>query len=202
MAKNCTACNTKHLPPFGSRCKKMAGVILGYQRTDAEYVKLLEESYVKLQQLEAGKPVKPEAGIDDPSQGMKMDKVLHTLDDITKRLSNLETNQAHPPKEWSQSAAELMAAPLTKALSHLTSTEDDDIGRHLRPETYSQSQLKSKQRDFSKMDSIDLFYGWICVADYLDKRGGDLSSYLSHVKFATQMLHSRQFYDVGAIHYD
>lgn len=132
-----------------------------------------------------------------------MKLMISSLQDITQRLGRLEAN-TDPSKVTSSvgvSAAHLIADPLTKALSKL-SGEDDDTGTFLRPETYSQSDLKPKSRDHTKLDSVSLFYGWISVAEYLLKSGGDISSYVNLVKYATEMLNSRQFYDCGAIKYD
>lgn len=61
---------------------------------------------------------------------------------------------------------------------------------------------KVKSCDHNKMDGIDMIYGWTCVAEYLINSGGDICSYVNHMKFASQMLHSRQLYDLGAIKYD
>lgn len=105
-------------------------------------------------------------------------------------------------KSKTPAASDLMSEPLTKALSKLIDSDDDAKGRPLRPETYSQADQKGGKRDFNRMDTLDLFYGWTCVADYLINSGGDIRSYISHIKFATQMLHSRHFYDSGAILYD
>lgn len=205
MQKNCTRCKSKHLPPFGSRCKAMSSLIDGIDRDDEGYVKALEEEFAKLK-LQVLKHDETEKS-GDASGGAPLhpavDRILDSLSDVTDRLVKLESSHvslihAKP----TPSAADLMSAPLTKALSKLADSDEEDKGRPLRPETYSQSELKEGKRDFSKMDTLDLFYGWICVADYLVNSGGDVKSYISHVKFATQMLHSRHFYDTGAIHYD
>lgn len=95
----------------------------------------------------------------------------------------------------------MITAPLTKALAKLTG-EEDERGKVLRPETYSQSELKEKVRDHNKLDTIGLFHGWVCVAQYLMLHGGDLTSYMRHIRYATEMLHTRQFYDMGAIRYN
>lgn len=90
---------------------------------------------------------------------------------------------------------------MTKALSKL-SGEDHDAGTCLRPETYAQSDTKEKNRDHTKLDSVSLFYGWISVADYLAKTGGDVASYINHIKYAAEMLNTRQFFHCGAVKYD
>lgn len=102
---------------------------------------------------------------------------------------------------YDSAAADLLAAPLTHALAKLSGHEEDK-GRHLRPENYSQGQLKDKQRDYSKLDTIDLFHGWICVLENLYATGGDFPSYIGHVKYMTGMLQSRKFFDAGASSYD
>lgn len=101
----------------------------------------------------------------------------------------------------SPSPADLLTAPLTKAFAKLSSSEEDP-GIHLRPETYAQADLKEKNRDHSKLDTVDLLYGWVCVADHLLSTGGDIMSYIKHLKFAAGMLHSRRFFDAGAVKYD
>lgn len=52
------------------------------------------------------------------------------------------------------------------------------------------------------MDAVGLFYGWTCVAKYIQSHGDDVGSYLDHLKYTAGMLHTRQFYDMGAIKYD
>lgn len=52
------------------------------------------------------------------------------------------------------------------------------------------------------MDTVDLFYGWVSVANHICNSGGDIRSYLRHLKFATEMLQTRRFYDISAIKYD
>lgn len=42
----------------------------------------------------------------------------------------------------------------------------------------------------------------VCKTQHVMKTGGDVASYLSHVRFATEMLHSRNFDDCGAVKYD
>lgn len=112
------------------------------------------------------------------------------------RLGNLE--KAAPKSnqdsqgDHNTTTADLIAAPLTQALAKLAGQEDEK-GKQLRPEYYVQSQLKDKQRDYTKMDTLDLFYGWLCVTDHLLTTGGDVHSYVSHIKYATEMLRSRKF---------
>lgn len=71
--------------------------------------------------------------------------------------------------------SDLITAPLTKALAKL-SGEDDDEGKYLRPEFYSQHDLREKNRDHNKLDCIGLFYGWTCVARHLLTNEGTLGA--------------------------
>lgn len=124
-------------------------------------------------------------------------------------ISNLKSTISSAQKQGSATASaphgpaasDLLTAPLTRALAQLN-VDDKEEGRPLRPETYAQSDIKGKNRDYLKMDTVDLLFGWVSVADFLLKSGGDLASYIQHIKFAAGMLHSRRFYDVGAIEYD
>lgn len=65
MYKNCSKCNTKHLPPFGSYCK-MAALVGGYTRDDPKYLSFLEDEFVrrKLQDESRVKHESPAAGLD------------------------------------------------------------------------------------------------------------------------------------------
>lgn len=198
MLKNCSNCKGKHLPPFGSYCKQKMAVVEGFDRNDQKYLKFLEDEYSR-RKMEDDRKSKEE-GAGGGIQGRDVDRVLQSLDAITERVGKLEANQ-NPIPGVPTTASDLLSTPLTHALSKLT-LEEDDKGRLLRPETYSQSEWKCKNRDHTKMDTIDLLYGWISVIDYLVTAKGDFRSYISHVKFASQMLHTRQFYDVGAIMYD
>lgn len=72
-------------------------------------------------------------------------------------------------------AADLLTAPLTKALAQLSGDDESAPGYYLRPGTYSQSHLKCKSRNHTKMDTLDLMYGWICVADHLQNTGQNIS---------------------------
>lgn len=74
-----------------------------------------------------------------------------------------------------QAAADILAAPLTQALSKLTIGEEE-AGRQLRTEWYAQTNLKEKGCDHTKMDYIDLFFGWIRVAEHLMRSRGDLAN--------------------------
>lgn len=206
MFKNCSKCKTVHTAPFGSRCRNMA-VVTGYSRDDQKYLKFLEDEYVRREKEDELKIKREGAdgGTVDPDDIKAMS---HSLREISDRLSNLETNLAkvkdtgHPlDPTATDAAADLLTAPLTRALAHL-SMDDTDEGKPLRPETYSQSELKGKNRDYTKMDTVDLLFGWVSVADFLVKSGGDLPGYIRHLKFAAGMLHSRRFYDSGAIEYD
>lgn len=42
----------------------------------------------------------------------------------------------------------------------------------------------------------------LSAAQHLMQTGGDLKSYICHMRYATEMLHTRQFYDCGATKYD
>lgn len=188
-------------------------VIAGWDRDDPEYVKMLEEEYsrdkMELARLQALNPEhKDDKGAiggkigAPPVNSDQIDTIMRSLHQITTRLDGIETSQnraAGTPS--SPSSADLISSPLTKALAQL-SLEEDDAGRPLRPETYCQSELKPKSRDYTKMDTLDLVFGWACVIDHLLSTGGDLTSYVRHVKYTLQMLQTRQFYDAGAIHYD
>lgn len=208
MLKNCTKCNSRHTAPFGSRCKTEMAVIEGFSRDDPKYLKQLEDEYCELKQNAAtaaaamgGGKVKAETDLPTKAD---MIKVMDSLHQITDRISKLETGtDKHKPDpgDAGLSAATLITAPLTKALAKLTG-EEDERGKVLRPETYSQHDLKEKGRDHNKLDTIGLFYGWVCVAQHLMEHGGNLPSYMRHIRYATEMLHTRQFYDVGAIKYD
>lgn len=215
MLKNCSRCKSRHLPPFGGYCKKMTAVVPGFDRSDEKYLTFLEDEYSR-RKMDDDRKAKTEPGLLGAGGGVippapllpplhdppGLDKILKSLENVTDRLGKLESAHASPHKTAPSTAAtDLLSSPLTKALSHL-SLEEEDKGRLLRPETYSQSEWKGRNRDHTKMDTLDLFYGWISVAEYLMNTGGDLRSYISHVKFSTQMLHSLQFYDIGAIRYD
>lgn len=165
----------------------------------------LEDEYVRLKALESdlGKAegIKGAEG----GQGINPDVnlIMQSLQDITGRLGRLESRpntKDDTASTTGANAATLIAGPLTKALLKL-SGEEEDGGRLLRLETYAQSDLKERNRDCNKLDTISLFYGWISVADHLARTGGEVASYISHVKYAVEMLNSRQFDDSGVIKY-
>lgn len=178
-------------------------------------MKKLEEEYARLKlQTDVDGNVKQEGAAGGVIQTADLSSIDKSLQMITNRLGILETHiQKHPSTTGggttdpttsttaTAAAANLIAAPLTKALARLSGDEDEE-GMLYRPETYAQSGLRPKNRDHNKLDTIDLFYGWICVAQHVMKSGGNLKSYLDHVRFATEMLHSRNFYDSGAVKYD
>lgn len=110
---------------------------------------------------------------------------------ITDRLSKLEKPSS--PAHGTPLPASLLADPLTKALAKLSGDEPEE-GRILRPETYAQSDTKDKNRDYSKLDVVDLMYGWVSIAEQLLTSGGDIHSYIRHIKFASEMLHTRRVY--------
>lgn len=203
MAKNCSGRGTKHLLPFGICCSKMAAVIEGYDRTDETHLKFLEDEYCRRQKedelrLKAVKP-DPTGTPSPPSTSPELTDLKQSMKLLTDRLKDLELKSkapAGPP-----AAADLMAAPLTAALAKLSGLEEER-GRLLRPEFYSQAHLKVNQRDYTKLDTVDLFYGWLCVTDYLITSGGDVKSYLGHIRYTTEMLQSRKFFDIGAVKYD
>lgn len=208
MLKNCSRCKTKHIAPFGSHRKVEMAVIEGFTRDDPRYLKQLEEEYCELKKNAAtaaaaaigGGLVKHE--YDGPTKD-DMARMMDSLDQITNHLSKLETGTSKDPTGTGPdlSAATLITAPLTKALAKLTGKEEEK-GKCLRPETYAQHDIKDKNRDHNKLDTIGLFYGWVCAAQYLMKHGGDLTGYMNHVRYAMEMLHTRQLYDVGAVKYD
>lgn len=209
MAKNCSGCNTKHLPPFGSRCSKMAAVVEGYDRKDETYLKFLEDEYCRCQkedELRAKGLIAP-VHVDDPSTTPPAPDLSHiekSLHEITDRLGKLEVktdDTSEAVAGTAMSTADLLATPLTAALAKLLGHEEER-GRQLRPENYAQACLKDKQRDYTKLDTIDLFYGWLCVLDHLLSTGGDIHSYIGHIKYTTEMLQSRKFFDIGAASYD
>lgn len=172
-------------------------VVPGYDRDDKAYLAFLEDEFTR-RKREDERKMKME-----PSAPELAD-INRTLIAVTDRLANLETkitDSSHATSGGDPAASGLITDPLTKALAKLAG-EDVESGRHLRPETYSQSDIKDKNRDSTKMDLVDLFYGWSCIASHLVSSGGDIDSYLRHVKFATEMIHTRKFYDCGAIKYD
>lgn len=178
-------------------------VLEGIKRDDPTYLPSLEEEYVRLKALEKGvkEEIKGAEGGKDVPPDLAL--VMRSLQDITGRLGRLELkpDSTDTASDVGVNAAKLIAGPLTKALSKLTG-EEEEKGMWLRPETYAQADLKWKSRDCNKLDTISLFYGWISVADYLIHAGGDIASYINHVKYAVDMMNSRQFYDSGAIKYD
>lgn len=181
-------------------------VIEGFTRDDPRYLKQLEEEYCELKENAAAAALAAGGGVKtDPDLPTKSDisRMMDSLDNITDRLRKLETGASKPAGTGDPdlSAADLITAPLTKALAKLTG-EEEERGNVLRPETYAQHNLKGKNRDHTKLDTVGLFYGWVCVAQHLMKHGGDLNSYMNHIRYATEMLHTRQFFDVGAINYD
>lgn len=149
MQKNCTGCWTKHFAPFGSKCKINMAVITGYKRDDEAYLVFLEDEYSrrKMEDEHKAKIVLPDhvksggAVAGTGVSAANMDRVLRSLDDVTGRLGRLEMN---PSLDTQQAAADLLTAPLTKALSQLAE-DDHDKGMMLRPETYAQSDQKSKK---------------------------------------------------------
>lgn len=211
MEKNCSSCKSKHTAPFGSRCKLKMAVLEGYTRDDPKYLKQLEEEFCQLKLVvtssiaEGGKGIKIDPTSTDTPTKADMDRVFSSLDRITDRLDKIERPSVHGASGGTSdpglSAASLMADPLTKALAKLVG-EEDDRGKALRPENYSQSDLKDKSRDHTKLDTVDLFYGWVCVAQHLMHTRGDLASYMKHLRYSMEMLHTRQFYDAGAVKYD
>lgn len=187
MLKNCSKCKLQHTAPFGSRCKKImaTAVIEGFDRDDPNYLKELEDKFCALQRtvatLEAEKhDVKVELPEGDLSS--KMATIIDCLGSITNRLKKLETGST-PDSGTTASPASMLMAPLTKALAKLTG-EEEDRGKALRPETYAQGDMKDRNRDHTKLDTVGLFYGWICIAQHLLRTGGDLRSYLNHIHYA------------------
>lgn len=211
MAKNCSKCKSRHLPPFGIRCKIMTAVIEGFDCKDEKYLQFLEDEYCRRKReddLIAKGAMKSDPSLPIPPHSPEtkraLDDIAESLHQLTDRVGKIELQSKKTTTtstDLGATAADLLGAPLSQALAKL-SGHDDDRGRHLRPEFYSQSYMKDKQQDFTKMDTIDLFYGWLCVADHLVATGGDLTGYLKHIKYATEMLHSRKFFDSGAIRYD
>lgn len=207
MLKNCSACKQKHVGPFGSRCRATMAVIAGYSRDDPEYLSLLEADYSR-RKMEEEKSIKQDptdkgavGGVIPPMDvSQDLSAINHSLRMITDRLSQLE-KPSDPDDQQRMAAANLLSDPLTKALAKLSGEETEE-GRLLRPETYAQSDIKEKNRDYTKMDVFDLFHGWIAIADHLLTTGGDIKSYVRHVKFATEMLHTQRFYVMGATRYD
>lgn len=177
-------------------------VVEGYSRDDEKYLKFLEDEYVRREKEDKVR-VKREGATGAAVDPDKIKVMSQALLKISDRLSGMETKLASATGADSSTtaASDLLTAPLTKALAKL-SVDDDEEGRQLRPETYSQSELKGRNRDYTKLDTVDLLYGWVSVAEYLLKSGGDLHSYIRHLKFAAGMLHSRRFYDSGAVEYD
>ena len=53
-----------------------------------------------------------------------------------------------------------------------------------------------------KMDLVDLVYGWARVAEHIASTGGNIDSYIQHMKFTAELLHSRKFFDESAVSYD
>lgn len=152
--------------------------------------------------------MKPEKGTELHVQSDQLDQLARSLDRIHTRLDDLETRLPDPSTDPpagatgpSAAASDLITGPFTRALSKL-SADEDDPGINYRPETYSQCNVKHKSRDHNKMDTLDLMYGWICVADHMNSLGEDITSYLRHIKYTVQMLHSRQCWDSAAVKYD
>lgn len=185
-------------------------VVTGYSRDDDAYLAFLEDEYTR-RKMEDERKLKTEpAGDFSTVPTADLTNIHSSLRQITDRLTKIETSgpTTHTPdpghssdKSLGVAAAKLIAESLTKALAKL-SGEESDTGKQLRPEFYAQSESKERNRDSSKMDMLDLFYGWACIAEDLVSNGGDIESYLRHVKFATEMLHTRKFYDSGAVKYD
>lgn len=198
MAKNCSRCNTKHIPPFGSRCKKIMAVIAGFERDDPNYLSRWEDEFCLLKKKEE---VEQKLGLPDLG---KLDDILQSLSGITDRIGKLEVTQKSQNADkgsdtgTASSPASLLTAPLTK----LTGEEEDQV-KLLRPEHYSQLDVRERNRDPNKLNTVGLFHGWICVAMYLMKNGGNLTpAHLEHLHYASGMLNTRQFYDQGAVKYD
>lgn len=80
------------------------------------------------------------------------------MEAITDRLKKLEVAATSKDPAGTVSAASLITAPLTKALAKLSGEEEDE-GKYLRPEYYSQQDIKEKSRDHNRLDSVGLFYG-------------------------------------------
>lgn len=210
MEKNCSACGSKHTAPFGRYCKSgTMAVIEGYDRDSDEYLKFLEDEFCRHQKFDERESktgitasASASAGAEISGFSRVLDANRQAMEAIANRLERLElaaTKDKDPGATIS--AANLIAAPLTKALSKLTDGEEEE-GKYLRPEYYAQSDIKEKGRDHNKLDAVGLFYGWTCVAKHIVSYGGDIKSYLDHLKYAAGMLHTRQFYDIGAVKYN
>lgn len=181
-------------------------VLEGFTRDDPRYLKQLEEEFSTLKLTMAAMEAAKDEPKVDPAHldlSIKMSKMMDSLDSITDRLGKLETGDPKRAKTGAgdTSPAALLTGPLTKALAKLAGDEDDR-GKALCPESYAQSDLKDKSRDHTKLDTVGLFYGWVCIGQHLIKTGGDIPSYINHIRYATEMLHTRQFFDIGAIKYD
>lgn len=142
-------------------------VVSGYARDDPKYLKFLEDEYVRREREDKEK-IKKEGGAKptDEEQADAIKAMSLAMKHMSDKLDSLETNVATLRDGISSTdpdisaAADLLTSPLTKALAHL-GMEDDEEGRPLRPETYAQSDIKGKNRDYTKMDTVDLLFGWI-----------------------------------------
>lgn len=144
-------------------------VVSGYSRDDPKYVKFLEDEFVRREREDKRIKEEKTASGTDESQADAIQSMSLSIRHMTDKLASLKTNVSSlrdASSSHSGAAAEdLLSAPLTKALSYL-SMEDDEEGRLLRPETYAQSDLKGRNRDYTKMDTVDLLFGWVSVADF------------------------------------
>lgn len=206
MQKNCSACKLRHVAPFGVRCKAAMAVIAGYSRDDPEYLSLLEADFAR-RKLEDEKGIKHDPSERGAKGGETVD-LSHDISDInqslrmiTDRLAKLERPSSSSHDTDRPTPASLLTEPLTKALAKLSGEESEE-GNIICPETYAQADTKEKNRDYTKLDVIDLMYGWISIAEHLLSSGGDIHSYVQHIKFASEMLHTRKFFVSGAIKYD
>ena len=235
---------SRHPPPYGRYCKFTMAVVDGYDRKDPKYLTFLEDSFTR-QHAEQDRLQDELEGWKRSSGGSKPGAetsvhdrdILAILDNISKRLDNLEVSSAEQPtasapaRQASATSqptastlqasatsqptalatgpaiatppapADLLTGPLTQALARLSGVAaDDSKGKPYRPETYSQKT--DKKRDYSKMDLVDLVYGWTRVAEHIASTGGNIGSYIQHMKFTAELLHSRKFFDESAVSYD
>lgn len=123
-------------------------VIAGYKWDDPNYLAFLEDEYIcREKEDERKQKIKAEGEQAEGDAVITADQIsglFKSLDCITSRLDKIESG--HKSGDPSTSPADLLTAPLTKALAHLV-IDEDDSGRQLRPETYCQADIKDKLRD-------------------------------------------------------
>ena len=230
--KTCSACLTKHLPPYGRYCRVNPGIALHVGEERETILEDASEGARSLTPVREGEVCSYASHLSELEAEIQSERRIAEELSLTRKSAMLEAELQRLRADNARTRASLQQSPVTSASIGLQRTDDMQVnhlqqalsqlaltggqtaelatdqpkGKFYRPETYIQHLdrgIPLKNVDFAALRHAELVHGMVRVVQHMYANNDPkLGSYIDHLTFLTGIAVDGAFVNEAYLKYD